>query len=376
MSVTRDLKLIDHHCHGLVGGDLSDDDFRLLGTESDWPGPAGVDSLDSPFGVAVRSICAPLLGLAKHAPLETYLGRRRELGADEVHRLLLADSATERYLVDTGFTASPVGGPDDMARITGQPADEILRIERVAEEVAPGCSAEGFLPAFVTALRDRSSAAGVVGLKSVIAYRYGFDIPAAAPTVTEVTAAAGRWLTRCDTVGTYRLDEPVLLQALLWEAVGLALPIQLHTGYGDADVQLFRADPSRMTRFLTATRESGARFMLLHCYPFVREAAILAQLFPHVYCDVGLVSHYLGPSSGTAIRQAMEIAPFAKVLYSSDAYGLAEHYAVSAYQWRNEMGRLLDEWIGADWISASDAERYATMIAVENARRVYGLPEI
>lgn len=147
----------------------------------------------------------------------------------------------------------------------------------------------------------------------------------------------------------------------------------MHVGYGDGDVQLFRADPSRLTKFLTATRTSGAQFMLLHCYPFVREAAILTQVFPHVYCDVGLVSHYLGPSSGVAIRQALEMAPFGKVLYSSDAYGLAEHYAVSALQWRRELGKLLDEWVADQWLSPADAERYAGMIAAGNAARVYCL---
>ncbi len=371
VSLCDDLVLIDHHCHGLVSGNLTDAEFRLLGTESDWPGPAGTDSLDSPFGLAVRSICAPLLGLDKHVPLDVYLEHRRQLGAEEVHRVLVTSTATDHFLVDTGFTASPVGGPAEMTRITGVRADEIVRIERVAEEISSGCAAGDFASTFRTALHERSEHA--VGLKSVIAYRYGFDVSPQPPTAAEVTRAAGRYLSRCEEQGVYRMDDPLLLQALLWEAVDTRLPIQLHTGYGDGDVQLFRADPSRLTKFLGATRESGARFMLLHCYPFVREAAILTQLFPHVYCDVGLVSHYLGPSSGVAVRQAMEIAPFSKILYSSDAYGLAEHYAVSAHQWRHELGRLLDEWVATDWISVADADRYAAMIASGNAARVYGL---
>ncbi len=371
MSITTELQLIDHHCHGLMPTNLADDEFRLLGTESDWPGPAGTDSLDSPFGLAVRKICAPLLGVERNAPLDEYLVRRRELGHEQVHRRLMASTGTARYLVDTGFTASPVGGPAEMTTITGTPADEILRLERVAEEVAPTSTAEGFAEHFREALHTQSRRA--VGLKSIIAYRYGFDISPQPPTESEVRYAAGEWLRRSEASGSYRIDEPVLLQFLLWEGIETRLPIQMHTGYGDGDVQLFRADPSRMTKFLTATRNTGAQFMLLHCYPFVREAAILTQLFPHVYCDVGLVSHYLGPSSGTAIRHVMEIAPFGKILYSSDAYGLAEHYAVSAQQWRRELGRFLDEWIADDWVSTADAERFATMIASGNAERVYGL---
>jgi len=88
---------------------------------------------------------------------------------------------------------------------------------------------------------------------------------------------------------------------------------------------------------------------------------------------VGLASHYLGPSAGTAIRQAMEIAPFSKILYSSDSYGLAEHYAVSAASWRTSFAALMDDWIASRWATADDAERIAAMIASENAKRVYTL---
>ncbi|HKS01147.1 MAG TPA: amidohydrolase, partial [Arthrobacter sp.] len=97
------------------------------------------------------------------------------------------------------------------------------------------------------------------------------------------------------------------------------------------------------------------------------------QVFPHVYLDVGLVSHYLGPSAGTAIRQAMEIAPFSKILYSSDAYGLGEHYAVSAASWRSAFAALMDEWVASGWATQHDAERIATMVTSKNARRVYNL---
>jgi len=167
----------------------------------------------------------------------------------------------------------------------------------------------------------------------------------------------------------------VLLAHLVWEAVSFGKPLQFHVGFGDSDVQLYMADPSRLTRFLTATRTSGCKIMLLHCYPFIREAAALANIFPHVYYDVGEVTHYLGPSARAAIRQSYELAPFHKVLYSSDAYGLPEHYAVSAAAWRRETGVLFDEWLADDWLSVKDAERIIRDVAAGNARRVYGLGE-
>jgi predicted TIM-barrel fold metal-dependent hydrolase len=366
-----DLPLIDHHCHGVVETELSVEEFRSLATESDWPGPAGTDSLDSPFGLAVRRLCAPILGLEPLAPIDDYIAHRRTIGPAEANRLLLRSTGTSDYLLDTGIPDTRLLDPAAMAACADARTREIVRIERVAENLACESTAAGFVSKLPETLAARSREA--VGLKSIIAYRHGFDIPAERPTEREALKAADQWFRAAGTTGTFRITDPVLLTFGLWAGIETGLPIQLHTGYGDGDIKLFRADPSRLNPLFHATRSLGVDFMLLHCYPFVREAGILAQVFPHVFLDVGLVSHYLGPSSGTAVRQAMEIAPFSKILYSSDSYGLGEHYAVSAANWRTSFADLMDEWVGSGWATPNDAERIATMVASENARRVYRL---
>jgi uncharacterized protein len=366
-----DLPLVDHHCHGVVVAELSDDGFRSLATESDWPAPAGTDSLDSPFGLALRRFCAPILGLEPLAPLDEYLARRRSIGSAEANRMLLRSTGTSDYLLDTGIRDARLPEPDAMAVLANARVREIVRIERVAEDFAAGSTAADFVAKFPATLAASSRAA--VGLKSIIAYRHGFDIPAERPSGHEVLKAADEWFRTAERTGTFRVTDPVLLRFGLWSGIDTGLPIQLHSGYGDGDIELFRADPSRLTPLFHATRTLGVDFMLLHCHPFIREAGILAQVFPHVYLDVGLVSHYMGPSAGTAIRQAMEIAPFSKILYSSDSYGLAEHFAVSAAIWRTEFAALMDEWIASGWATPKDAERIATMVASGNARRVYNL---
>jgi predicted TIM-barrel fold metal-dependent hydrolase len=366
-----DLPLIDHHSHGVVDTELSDDGFRSLATESDWPGPAGTDSLDSPFGLAVRRFCAPILGLEPLAPVDEYLARRRSVGAAEANRLLLRSTGTSDYLLDTGIPDTRLLGPTDMAARADARTREIVRLERVAEDLASDSTAAGFVAKLPATLAARSREAA--GLKSIIAYRHGFDIPAERPSGREVLKAADEWFRTAERTGTFRVTDPVLLRFGLWCGIDAGLPIQLHTGYGDGDIELFRADPSRLSPLFHATRTLGVDFMLLHCYPFIREAGILAQVFPHVYLDVGLVSHYLGPSAGTAIRQVMEIAPFSKVLYSSDSYGLAEQYAVSAAIWRMEFAALMGDWVASGWATPNDAGRIAAMVASENANRVYNL---
>jgi uncharacterized protein len=371
--ISDGIALLDHHCHGLVDADLSPEDFRALGTESEWPSRPDVETLDSPFGLGIRSRCAPLLDLEPHGSVDAYIERRRELGAAEVNRRLMGATNTGMLLVDTGFTASPVLSPERMADATGIPARTIARLERIAEGIAPGTSAQTFSAEFRSALAVAAESA--VGFKSIMAYRSGFTIPPRPPSEQEVLAAAGAWLRSCDASGVYRLDDPVLLGHLVWEAVPYGKPIQLHVGFGDTDVHLHRADPSLLSGFLSATRESGTDFMLLHCYPFIREAGSLAHVFPHVYLDVGLVSHYTGPSAVTTVRESLEVAPFHKVLYSSDAYGLAEHYLVSATSWRRAVDTILTEWMRDDWLSGADAATIVGQLAWGNAQRVYRLDE-
>jgi predicted TIM-barrel fold metal-dependent hydrolase len=114
--------------------------------------------------------------------------------------------------------------------------------------------------------------------------------------------------------------------------------------------------------------------MLLHCYPFHRNAAALAQAYPHVYLDVGMTLHYVGARAAAVVAESLELAPFAKVLFSSDAAGPAELHYLGALRWRRATADVLGGWVETgDW-SAGDAIRVARMIGAENARRVYRLP--
>jgi predicted TIM-barrel fold metal-dependent hydrolase len=286
-----------------------------------------------------------------------------------VNRRLMESTGIERYIVDTGFQSSAVQSPDEVGSVTGKPAHEIVRLEAVAESVAKNTTAEGYDDAIGSALE--SATQGAVGLKSVMAYRYGLDFDPTRPTSQEVRAAADEWL-RSTGDGAPRMDHPVLLRDLVWRGVDTALPMQFHVGYGDSDITLHRCDPTHMTEFIRATRTKGTRIMLLHCYPFIREAGFLAQVYPHVYLDTGAITHYTGWSSHHMIRHSLELAPFDKVLFSSDAFGHPELYACGAALWRRGIKRLFGEWLDADEISAADAERYIRWVAADNAKRVYG----
>jgi predicted TIM-barrel fold metal-dependent hydrolase len=163
----------------------------------------------------------------------------------------------------------------------------------------------------------------------------------------------------------------VLIRATLAAAVELGRPIQFHIGLGDPDIRMWRVDPTLLTDWLHRHR---VPVMLLHCWPYQRQASYLAAVHPHVHLDVGLALHFVGPTRAAAVlAEAAELAPYGKLLYSSDAFGLPELYFLGALTFRRALGSLLTERTAAGEWSVPDAYRIAAMVAHENATRVYEL---
>lgn len=371
-TVINNLQLVDHHVHGALAADVRREDFEQLITESDRPLPDWMTQFDSQVGFAIRRWCAPILGLEPHDSPEGYLARRTELGVEEVNRRFLRGAGIGRFLVETGYQSELILDLEAMASASGHPTDEVVRLEAVADAVAQsGVEAAKFAERFKELLWARSKDA--VGLKSIVAYRYGLDFNADRPSQEEVESAAGRWLRDIEVTGLARVKDPVLLRYLIWTGVDRGLPLQFRVGYGDPDVELHRCDPLLMTKFIKQVAPNGVPIMLLHCYPYHRHAGYLAQVFSNVYFDVGLAINYLGAGAIAVLAESLELAPFGKLLFSTDAWGPAELHYLGALLWRRGINRVLQKWVDAGEWSQSEASRIAGMIGVENARRVYEL---
>jgi predicted TIM-barrel fold metal-dependent hydrolase len=367
--------LVDHHVHGAFAADMSRADFeRSLNEASPDPIPDWMTQFDSQLGFAIRRWCAPLLGLPAHAPADDYWARRCELGGKRVTELFLGAAGVSDWLVDTGYGADALLGPAGMAVASGGRAHTIVRLESLAEQLATsGVPGRDYPEEF----RARLAAAAwdAVGVKTIIAYRSGFGIDLSRPDEAAVRDAASRWIEAGGGGGggPARLDDPVLLRFGLHAAVDLGLPIQVHTGLGDRDLDLHKVNPLLLLDFLRIPDVAAVPVMLLHCYPYHREAGYLAQAFHNVYFDVGLSVNFLGARSPALIAESFELAPFAKQLYSSDAWGLPELHYLGAVLWRRAMAATLGGWVDAgDW-SAADAARIAAMVGASTARRVYRL---
>jgi predicted TIM-barrel fold metal-dependent hydrolase len=177
---------------------------------------------------------------------------------------------------------------------------------------------------------------GFVALKTIAAYRGGLD----------------------------RLSEAVLAALEANEASGQPLPVQVHCGFGDSDLWLARADPSHLKPIVERFRDTP--FVVLHCYPFVREAGWLAHVYGNVWFDLSLtIPHVSRPAE--MLWQALELAPVSKLLYASDAARTPELYYLAAKWWREALAEVLPELVG------DDAEADARRILRENALQLYGI---
>ena len=358
------VSLIDQHVHGcwLAAGDRQRFENALNEANTE---PLAHSGFDSQLGFAIRAHCAPLLGLPKHADPQEYWRRRCQVGEVELARLFLRGAGVTDWLVDTGF-AEGVADVGQLAELSGGRAREVVRLEQVAEQAA--ASPGDYVSAFEETLHRRAATA--IGTKSILAYRGGFDGDLTEPSAAQVAEAAARWRES----GGVRLRDRVLLRFGLHQALRLGKPLQVHVGFGDRDCDLHKANPMYLLDFL---RQSGdTPIVLLHCYPYEREAGYLAQAFNNVYLDGGLSVNYLGARAPAFIARLLELAPFSKIVYSSDGFGPAELHFLGAALWRNGIHRAVKGFVdNGDW-SEADAIRVVDLIAHANAARIYRLDTV
>ena len=369
--------LVDHHVHGALRESPTRGGFESMINEG-LPGepPASMTPFESQLGFAIRRHCGPLLGVEPSAPAESYWQARAALAEDEVNRRLLPAAGVSDWIVDTGFGAHTVLSVAELARSAGGRGHEIVRLEALAETLAPTLSGgKDYADAFRSSLAAALAETNVIGVKSVIAYRTGFDISWRRPSEDEVRLAADRWLSSLASTGARpaRLENETLLRFGVYAGLDAGKPLQLHVGFGDRDLDLRLVNPLYLRDFLFDAEAAEVPVMLLHCYPYEREAGYLAQSFRSVYIDVGLAVNYLGARSASVIANSLELAPFGRLLYSSDAWGPAELHYLGAALWRRGLRRVLGAWVEEGEWAAADAERVVEAIAYRNARRVYGL---
>ena len=286
------------------------DELRGLFSESPDPRQWPHIATSVTYRRAIRAVAAHL---GCEPDERAVLAVRRELDPVEYARRFVGATNTELLLLDDGY-------PPDGLTDFGVPTRDVLRIEAHEPGDVATARAEGF-----------------VALKTIAAYRGGLD----------------------------RIAGPVLDALAANEATGDPLPVQVHCGFGDSDLWLPRAGPGWLKPVVE--RFAATRFVLLHCWPFVREAAWLAHVYGNVWLDLSLtIPHVARPAE--AVLEALELAPVSKLLYASDAARTPELYLLAAEWWRDALADALPQLLPAE-----ECAEAARLILRENALGVYEL---
>jgi uncharacterized protein len=368
------IPLLDHHCHALrrPGLPLDGDGLRRSFIET-------TDAAMAPYvrgSVFYMRSLRDLAALLDCAPEEDALLAVRAATPFESYARRLFDAANvERLLVDTGLHMADGYDLPGMAEVAGRPAAEVLRLETLMERLI---AAHETLAQIEEALRAELRAAparGVVALKSIAAYRGGLHV--APRTAEEAAAGLAEAREQALSVGRLRLSErrllDYLLRTALEEAAAAALPVQFHVAFGDDDADLRTAGPLHLRPLLQDPALRRIPFVLLHCYPYVREAGYLAALYANVFMDLSLTVPLTAHGSAAAFSEALELAPVGKVLFATDAHSIPELFYIGALHGRRALGQALERLVAEDMLTASQAEGAAVAILRGNATRVYGI---
>ena len=385
--VLTTIRLVDHHVHGVVRERMDDATLTRLLLGSDRPSTAAAAGFDTQAWLAIRRWCGPLLRAPAHVAPEDYLVARRAYERlIPIAQVLLPRAGLDRVIVDDGVGGVGVGGvggsrltsPAETGVLAGARASRVVRLEALAERLICGLADPAAWPdAFRAAVSaDLAGDGPAVGFQTFLAHRANLDHDLARPGDDVVSDAAVRWAAavRAAAPGEPpRLADETLLRFGIWTALDTGRPLQVQTGLAGSGADLRTADPLLLAGFLRATDER-APIVLLHAYPHQRSAGHLARTFPHVHLDVGPAVTDTGAASEAIVRESLELAPFSKVLFSSDARFVPELHLLGSWLFRRAMSRVLGDWVArGDW-SRDDAERAARLVGSDNARRVYRVP--
>jgi len=214
-----------------------------------------------------------------------------------------------------------------------------------------------------------------VGVKTISAYRAGLALrPVSAE---EFEAAFADLQKRVRSGGSKRIAGDSLCYSLLADAAEeiarLGVPLQVHCGFGDNDEDLAKSNPLGLRPLLTEGRYEGLRLVLLHCYPFHREAAYLCSVYRDAYMDLSLTLPLAGLDGRRAMREVLGLCPWTKVLYASDASRLPEIYFVAAAVHREALAGAFGEFVDRGILSRDEAVAAGVQVLSANSHRVYNL---
>ncbi|KAK4540874.1 hypothetical protein LTR36_008816 [Oleoguttula mirabilis] len=402
----RTCPVIDNHAHNILRPhQLKAANLLTITTE------ASGDALeDAPKSLAhlraVRQL-RKLYGLPQDADWAAIVGKRVELLERDPDALMKkCFEGTQTILIDDGLdSGANIERWSWHDKYTLSPCKRIVRIETVAADILSALHQQGKLPvgvaiadeeacslAWVTfiseyehAILDALDDEAVVGFKSVVCYRTGLDVQIGRDI--EVTEDGLRsfirdYLPDC-VARNFRVEAKHVNDALVISVCkliaadqrqrGISKPLQFHTGLGDNDISLLDSNPACLQPLIK--HFPTVPIVLLHSsYPYTREAGYLATVYKNVYLDIGEVFPMVSRDGQEKIvRQALEITPTSKILWSTDGHHFPETYWLANVQGREALEKVLCEYVEREDLSVPQAGQATKDILFSNSNSLYNL---
>ncbi|CBX98178.1 similar to developmental protein fluG [Plenodomus lingam JN3] len=401
--VAKNYPIIDNHAHNLILPTHADTiPFETITTEAQ--GRALRDTFKTLSHLRAAKHLRQLYECGEDADWEDILEQRIEWLRSDPERLhQRCFEGVHALLIDDGLAGPEKVFPyEHHDQYTTAPCKRIVRIEKVAERLMERLVRKAkeddlaktkfltdiwvaFTDNFEGAIQDAIADPEVAGFKTVICYRTGLDIE---PDYEEAAKVVGhpfeRYVKNCIRKRSYRIEKKALNDYIVLRTLEIlseqvrhsdafTKPLQFHTGLGDNDISLLESNPA----FLQPLIENypTVPFVLLHsAYPYTREAGYLATVYRHVYLDIGEVFPMLSrDGQGAVLRQAMELVPGSKLMYSSDGHWFPETFWLANLQFREVWLDVLLEYVEKGDLTPFQAMGMTKDILFNNANVLYDL---
>jgi len=385
------MPVVDVHCHPFLDrGPLTAEEFTNLasfgGGSVAYMEQAGIE-VDEAIRAELQRVKRDTLYFRRlvrdlaaffgtDADLDAVLAARNQAVSDGYSayvQRLYADAGLETLVFDFGYPV-PNLALDAVREELPVEIVPILRIEPlIAGLLATDIGWSEFASRFDDTIHEALTIGGYRGLKSIIAYRTGLDI-------SPISRTSDQGMLALDAIrrGLGGGSMKQLRDHLLCRSIELAIehdvPMQIHTGMGDFEVNLPLARPSLLHDLLRFPPFRACRVLLVHTgYPWHREAGYMANVLPRVYCDISEGVPFAGHAARAIISEVLEMAPISKVLYGSDGFNIPEINFTSAKLGKQALAQVLTDLVADGMLSHAEATEAGSMILAGNARELYRL---
>ncbi len=312
--------------------------------------------------------CAPVLE-------EVVAARNQAVTSDYkgyMRRLYAACNLTA-LVADFGYPQPPLGVTAFQQDVP-VPVVPVYRIEPLIVDLLKlGVGWDEFRRRYDETIADALQRGGYRGLKSIIAYRTGLDISPLSRTPDQGLLALDA-IRRGTGGGAMKKLRDHLLCRALELCIEYNVPIQIHTGVGDYEINMPDCRPALLMDLLRFPAFRACTVILVHAgYPYCAEAGYITGMLPRVYCDVSEGIPFAGGGAQRIYAEVLEMAPISKIVYGSDGLALPEINYVSALLGKQALAAALQDLVDGDLLSSQEAHEAARLILADTARRLYGV---